>query len=652
MCGITGFWRAESSTYDVEDALRSMTAAVCHRGPDDEGNWVDRSVGIALGHRRLAVLDPSPDGAQPMSSASDRYVIVFNGEIYNHREIRSELGSHMRLRGHSDTEVMLASIERWGLLGATSRFVGMFAFGLWDKKLRTLSLVRDRVGEKPLYYGWMGNTLLFGSELKALRAHPAWRASIDRGSLTLLLRHNYIPAPYSIYEGVHKVCPATILTFRTGKPGDSPASTVYWSARLTAENGVLSSQRREVRESELVESLDVILRRAVADEMVADVPVGAFLSGGIDSSLIVALMQAQSSRRVKTFTIGFHEKSYNEAQHAKAVARHLGTDHTELYVTASDTLAVVPSLPVLWDEPFSDSSQIPTFLVSRLARQQVTVSLTGDAGDELFGGYNRYIHGARTWRALAPFPTVARRAIAGAIRAVSPDRWDRVLQYGRRVLPGPLRVGSPGDRIHKLASIIEMNSFEEVYRSLISHWQDPSDIVIGGFEPPTALSTSAPRLDGAISRMMYLDLISYLPDDILVKLDRAAMGVSLETRAPFLDHRVIEFAWGLPLSAKIRHGVGKSLLRSLLHRYVPQALVERPKMGFGVPVDAWLRGPLREWAEDLLAEGRLRNGNFFNVAAVREKWRQHQDGSRNWQYLLWDILMFESWRDAQICDGV
>jgi len=624
-----------------------MTDAIAHRGPDDCGHWCDENSQVGLGHRRLSIIDVSPLGHQPMGSRSGRYQIVFNGEIYNFETLRRDLLTRGdTFRGRSDTEVLLAAIERWGLAHALQRAVGMFALALWDREARTLSLARDRLGEKPLYYGIAGGSLLFGSELKALRAHPAWRGDIDRGAIALFLRHNYIPAPYSIYENVRKVVPGTIVTF--GRPRLDAASTeTYWSARDAVENGTRDPM--EVDERELIDRCEQRLKETIADEMISDVPLGAFLSGGVDSSLIVALMQAQSSRPVKTFTIGFHVKEYDEAQHAKAVAAHLGTEHTELYVTPQETMDVIPSLPQLYDEPFADASQVPTFLVAKLARQHVTVSLSGDGGDELFGGYYRYFWSKRLWSGIRYIPPSLRRGLSRGIRAVSPSRWDRIMATAHRALPSGAKMSIPGDRMHKLAGVLAVDTADDMYHELVSHWREPRAVALGAQERATALTDRAswPALEEFVERMMYLDLVTYLPDDILVKVDRASMGVSLESRAPFLDHRVVEFAWRVPLRYKVRDGEGKWLLRQVLYRHVPRALIERPKMGFGIPIDRWLRGELRDWAEDLLSERRLRDGGFFAVDAVREKWAEHQSGARNWQYLLWDVIMFQAWHRAQ-----
>ena len=690
MCGIVGLIDRAM----MQDKLRSVASVMAdiliHRGPDDGGVWVDDAAGIALGHRRLSILDLSPEGHQPMISASGRYVIAFNGEIYNFRELRVEIegsidfphpnplpegegvkresphpnplpggeGTRMgegriRWRGHSDTEVMLVAFERWGVEVSLKKFVGMFAFALWDRKERVLHLARDRVGEKPLYYGWLGKTLVFASELKALRVHPLWRGEIDRDALALYMRHNYVPAPYSIYKDVYKLPPGTFLTVTADgleNPPQPPfckwgggVPVAYWSAKEVAERGV--ADPFPGMEAEAIEHLDKVLRNAIKGQMVADVPLGAFLSGGIDSSTIVALMQSQSSRPVKTFTIGFNEAGYNEAEHAKAVARHLGTDHTELYVTPEEAMAVIPKLPELYDEPFADSSQIPTFLVAQMARQHVTVALSGDGGDELFGGYNRYFWGRNLWRRFGWMPRGLRRTTASAMTMLSPGRWDRLFGGLGPLLPSSLKQPQAGDKLHKLAGIIGVRDPEEMYLGLVSHWPHPEQVVKQSREPPTALNDVQGRvaLSDFTQRMMYLDMVTYLPDDILVKVDRAAMGVSLETRVPLLDHRLMEFAWRVPMHMKIRDGQGKWLLRQVLYRYVPQKLLERPKMGFGVPIDSWLRGPLRAWAEDLLDESRLKREGFFEPEPIRKLWLEHLSGIRNWQYHLWGVLMFQAW---------
>ena len=662
MCGLAGFLDASlKDANDQKARISLMTNVITHRGPDDGGTWVDPETGIALGHRRLAILDLSPQGRQPMTSSSGRYVIVFNGEIYNHLALRGELGNSNSLqqsasspngftgwRGHSDTEVMLEAFEQWGVEGALSRFNGMFAFALWDNHARVLHLARDRFGEKPLYYGWMGNVFLFGSELKALKAHPAWKGEIDRGALALYMRHTYIPAPYSIYRGMRKLLPAHVLSIPLSATTNReiPQPCAYWSAKMIAENGV--RHQFTGTELELTDSLDNLLHDAVKLRMEADVPLGAFLSGGVDSSTVVALMQNQSSRPVKTFTIGFHENGYNEATHAQAVAKHLGTEHIELYVSATDAMAVIPQLPDIYDEPFSDSSQIPTFLVSRLTRQHVTVALSGDGGDELFGGYNRYFWGKDIWNSVGWIPATVRAGIARGLITVPPKTWNKLFDGIAPMMPTRLRTNLSGDKLHKLADVLSCSSPEIMYKGLVTFWE-PETVVLGAEEPPTALTNQSQQAEipDFIQRMMFLDQVSYLPDDILAKIDRASMAVSLESRVPLLDHRVAEFAWKLPLDMNIQNGKGKCLLRRVLQRYVPDELIERPKMGFGVPIDDWLRGPLREWAESLLDDTRLKSEGFLNSSVVREKWNEHLLGNRNWSSQLWTVLMFQAWLESQ-----
>lgn len=654
MCGLAGFLGSKGhSAQSSQKVVASMAEALTHRGPDDGGTWFDDDLGIALAHRRLSILDLSPAGHQPMESPSGRFIIAFNGEIYNHFTLRelldSDAGAVTQWRGHSDTETILAGFDRWGIQATLEKSVGMFAFALWDRNNHTLTLGRDRVGEKPLYYGWQGqgrdSAFLFGSELKAFKGHSSFSAEIDREALCLLMRHSYVPAPYSIYKGIHKLPAGTLLTVSMESPVSEPVT--YWSALKVASHGVEAPL--ESFSPQVVNELDALLQSAVKQQMLADVPLGAFLSGGVDSSTIVALMQAQSDRPVKTFTIGFNEKGYDEATHAKAVATHLGTEHTELYVTPQQALDVVPRLPSLYSEPFADSSQIPTALLCALARERVTVSLSGDAGDELFCGYNRYILAERLWGKISRMPAPLRQAAARGIRSFSPRTWNSVLDSLQGSLPRSMRQANLGEKLHKGARVLAATDLNALYFGLTSHWSDPAEVVLGAVESPSSPVGDAPALAklNGIQRMMALDTMTYLPDDILVKVDRAAMGVSLETRVPFLDHRVVEFAWRLPQSMKLRDGVGKWALRQVLYRYVPKQLIERPKMGFGVPIDSWLRGPLRDWAEALLQESRLRSEGYLNPAPIRRKWEEHLSGRRNWHDQLWIVLMFQAWLEAQ-----
>lgn len=634
MCGITGFW--QPGLRAQPHALDAMVRSLDHRGPDSRGTWHDAAHGVALGHARLAIVDLTQEGAQPMQSHCGRYVLTFNGEIYNHMELREQLGT-LPWRGHSDTETLLACFTRHGIKKTLPLLVGMFAFALWDRETHSLTLARDRFGEKPLYHGRLDSgAFVFGSELKALRAHPHWRGEIDREALTLLLRHNCIPAPRSIFLGIRKLPPASWFTLdadgqmREGR---------FWDVADVARRGTCNPL--VISDAAATDRLEALLSDAVRGQMLSDVPLGAFLSGGVDSSTIVALMRRHSTSAVRTFSIGFDAAGYNEAEHAKAVARHLGTEHTELYVSAQDALAVVPRLPQLYDEPFADSSQIPTFLVAQLARRHVTVALSGDAGDELFAGYNRYLIASRYWGPLERVPLGLRRSLARCALALPPASWDAAARLVRR------RASNVGDKLHKFAAaVLPAANSQAMYRALASHWTDPAAVVVGGLEP--ALDTGA--LDAlcgsAVERMCLADQLGYLSDDILVKVDRAAMGVSLETRVPLLDHRVVEFAWQVPLHQKIRGGETKWLLRQVLDRHVPRTLIERPKQGFAVPLDQWLRGPLREWAEALLAVPRLEREGYLRTAQVRRKWDEHLSGRRNWQHHLWDVLMFQAWLEA------
>jgi len=627
MCGIAGFLL--SSPRDAQDLLRAMTDTLRHRGPDDADYWVDTHAGIGLGHRRLSILDLSPLGRQPMRSTSGRYLICFNGEVYNYARLRAELeplGHHFR--GGSDTEVMLAAIEQWGLTPAVQRFVGMFTFALWDTQEHTLSIVRDRLGIKPLYYGFAGGDFIFGSELKALRAHPNFDDSIDREALTLYFRHNYIPAPWSIHTGTRKLPPGHILTISSGC---NPALSCYWSAEQAWKDG--ASAPFAGTETEALDGLSALLSDAVGLRMLADVPLGAFLSGGIDSSLVVALMQAQSSQPVRTFSIGFAEERFNEAPHARAVASHLGCDHTELLLSQQDLLDIVPLVPRFWDEPFADSSQIPTYAVCKLARQHVTVALSGDGGDELFLGYDRYFYAKQWWNRLKRIPLPLRQ-VAALISHLHPERLAGLFgNLGRRTL---WRIDAVG-----------VTDFPHFYKRLLSHHTHPASLVRGaGPETRSALNTVLPGKD--IFRSMSLwDTLMYLPDDILTKVDRASMAVSLEARVPLLDHRVVEFAASLPTNLKVRDGQGKHLLRELLYRHVPREIIDRPKMGFGIPLHQWLPAQLRPWAEDMLATGRRRDADLIDFNQVDKLWSELLGGAQHWTYIMWDVLMFLAWRGEQ-----
>lgn len=648
MCGLTGF--ATTSGFEpgwAEHVATDMASVIMARGPDGSGAWVDGSAGIAVAHRRLSIVDLSPAGHQPMISCSQRFVLAFNGEIYNHLELRAELAgspSANAWRGHSDTETLLAGIETWGLHHTLERCVGMFAIALWDRQKAELTLARDRFGEKPLYYGWQGNTFLFGSELKALKAHPAFCAGVDRQALMAMMRFGYVPAPYSIYQGIFKLPAASWLTLQPAAGAAAmDAPKAYWSLSQAIQQG---QQKPFIGSADdAVTELEQVLRQSVRLQMMADVPLGAFLSGGVDSSLITALMQAESSRPVQTYTIGFIEEGYDEGVYAREVARHLGTAHTEFYVSAQDALALVPSMSQVYDEPFADSSQIPTMLVCLMARQHVTVALSGDGGDELFGGYNRYLLADRLWRRMRYLPPFVASTMAGCLTSMSAERWDAFYQLLRPLLPQRFQVAQFGNKAHKFAEILQAGSPEALYRGLVSQWQHPEQLVLNASNLPElsgCIDTNFPT-EGFVPWMMAMDTTTYMTDDILVKVDRAAMSASLETRAPLLDHRLAEFAWSLPHSMKVSNGQGKWILRQLLYKHVPKNLIERPKQGFTIPVAAWLRGPLRPWAEDLLSEQRLRQDGYFNAALVRKKWDEHVSGRKNWHAQLWCVLAFNSW---------
>ncbi|MBF0137256.1 MAG: asparagine synthase (glutamine-hydrolyzing) [Magnetococcus sp. DMHC-1] len=640
MCGITGFWDLTASTDKsvLMDVVTRMTDTLTPRGPDDGGIWVDPRTGMALGHRRLSIVDLSPLGHQPMLSASGRSAIVYNGEIFNFQEIRADLvAAGHSLRGHSDTEVLLEACEAWGVEKSISRCIGMFAFAFWDMEKQCLTLARDRLGIKPLFWGRLGQTIFFGSQPKSFFPHPDWRPVIDRRAMAAFMAYSYVPAPHSIYQGIAKLRPGRLCAI---KRDGEVRETIFWDL----QNIIAHSRQTPYvgTPSEAVEELELLLRDAVRRRMVADVPLGAFLSGGVDSSTVVALMQVQSQRPVKTFSIGFHEQGHNEAPFARAVAEHLGTDHTELYVEPAHALDLVPGLPDLYDEPFSDASQIPTYLVSALTRQKVTVALSGDGGDELFAGYTRYLMAARLRRIFQFLPRLPRQWLALGLCRLSPATWDQVA----RLIPAGSRPTLLGDKLHKLSEILALDHVAQIYPQLLSFWPLDQHLVRGekAAMPLPYTDATLGGLTADTERMQLLDILTYLPDDILAKVDRASMAVGLEARVPLLDHRVVEFAWRLPLEWKIRNGQSKWPLRQILYRYVPAHLIERPKMGFGVPIDGWLRGPLREWAEDLLDSRRMQEDGLFDPLPIRQRWTEHLSGVRNWQYSLWGVLMAQAWK--------
>lgn len=641
MCGLCGFQTNKSiSDQALHSQILQMNETLTHRGPDDSGVWVDDKVGLSLAFKRLSILDLTAAGSQPMVSPCGRYVIAFNGEIYNHQELRDDLekeGGHFEWRGRSDTETLLAALRHWGVEKTLRLLNGMFAFAFWDRSKQVLFLARDRIGIKPIYYGRHNGTFLFGSELKALKEHPDFRGIVDRQALTLYLRHGYIPTPWSIYEGIYKIPPAHyIKVTNNGEAISDPLC--YWNLGQIAEEG---ASHPVYDSTQLIHKLDELLLDAVKIRMMADVPLGAFLSGGYDSSLVVALMQAQSTKPVQTFSIGFHEQKYNEADYAKEVAAYLGTDHTELYVKPEDVFNVIPKIPSIWDEPFADSSQIPTYLVSRLTRLHVTVSLSGDGGDEQFFGYNRYSKGAKVGRFYGLVPGLVRKSFGSMLGTLPVHPLNKVGGF----LPGSLKYPLLGDRLRKFSALIKEPTMIDFYHYLISHWKNPAEIVINGSEPKTIFDScdKLPNLPSIKEQMMYLDAVTYLPDDILTKVDRASMAVSLEARVPLLDHRIVEFGWRVPTSLKYHQGQRKWLLRQVLYKYLPQELMDRPKMGFGVPIEHWLREPLKDWSESLLDEKRLREEGYFTPKPIRKMWSEHLSGERKWHYYLWDVLMFQAW---------
>lgn len=649
MCGIAGFIdrKRETSDADLASIAGAMAGEIAYRGPDDNGVWVDAHAGVALGHRRLSVVDLSPHGHQPMVSPSGRYIVSFNGEIYNHRELRDRLtGEGTHFRGHSDTEVLLAAVDHWGLVPAIQATNSMFALAIWDRERAELSLARDRLGEKPLYYGWMGPTFLFGSELKALRRHPSFQTEVDPQALALYLRHNCVPAPWSIYRGIRKLPPATVLTVNPTGSGNSQPEQ-YWSLAEVAKRGL--AQPLLGSPQQVVEQLDAELRRSIGLRMVADVPVGAFLSGGIDSSTVVALMQAQSAMPVRTFTIGFDDPIYDESANAAKVASHLGTEHVEHRVTSVEALAIIPRLPCMYDEPFGDSSQIPTALVAEIARRHVTVSLSGDGGDELFAGYNRYAWYQSVMRWLDRLPVPVRHRVAAAFGRVRPRTWEHAFRLASPALPTRLQVRDPVAKVRKALDVLDASSPADAYVRLTSHWPDLGSLVNGldTESVPAAAMLHWEEFTSPVDATMYLDQTGYLPDDILTKVDRATMAVGLESRIPLLDHNLVELAWQIPLGCKLRNGTTKWALRQVLAPHVPLDLVERPKAGFGLPIGDWLRGPLRDWAEDLLSESSLTASGYLAPQPIRRRWKAHLANDANNEHQLWDVLMFEAWARAQ-----
>lgn len=639
MCGVAGFLETNGLPEgSLERAVREMTGPLSHRGPDAEGYWCDAEAGVALGHRRLAIVELSPAGDQPMVSRSGRYVLVFNGEIYDHEKLRSLARPPASWRGRSDTESLLAGFESFGVVPTFERGTGMFAAAVWDRETRTLTLVRDRLGEKPLYYGWQGSTFLFGSELKALCRHPSFEPRVDQHALAAFLKLGYVPAPHSIYQGIHKLPPGTSLTVpaRSGRQEAQPRA--YWS--LAAVAGRAAEAPFEGSDEEAVDELERLVGDAVEGQLMSDVPLGAFLSGGIDSSTVVALMRRRSSAPVRTFTVAFEESAFDESQAAREVAMHLGTEHAELLVTPAEALAVIPRLPTLYDEPFGDSSAIPTWLLAGLARRHVSVALSGDGGDELFAGYGRYRRTRQVWARARSLPPVTRAAVALGLGALPAASLQRVLMHMRAG-------GFPhlfADRVRGVRTAFTAESVDALYDERVSNWPDPALLLQSGAKPAATFADAVPfgRTDPT-ERMMALDTLTYMPDDVLVKVDRAAMAASLETRVPLLDHRVVEFAWSLPLRFKVRDDDAKWLLKQLLYRHVPRSLVDRPKQGFGVPIAAWLRGPLRDWAEDLLSPQALEDDGPFRAAPITELWRQHLAGLGSWEHRLWPVLMYQQW---------
>ena len=645
MCGIAGHiaFRRQDDAATLRARATAQGNAILHRGPDSGDVFVDEDAGIALAHRRLAIIDLSPAGYQPMVSASGNHIIVYNGEIYNADETRAALERDgIRFRGHSDTEVLLEACEAYGVESAVKRFIGMFAFAIFDKSKRSLTIVRDRLGIKPLFYALTDDYFLFGSELKALRTHPACPRDLDYDGIAAYLRYQYIPTPHSVYRDVKKLPQGNILTIDLNKPEANPVPKPFWSFHDVATGGF--NNLRTGDEREIVNEFDTLLRDAVTRRMIADVPLGVFLSGGVDSSTVVALMQEASNKPVRTFSIGFDEGQYNEAEYAAEIAKHLGTDHTELYVSPQQALDVIPNLTDMYDEPYADSSQIPTYLVSAMTREHVTVALSGDGGDELFAGYNRYPTAERVANRITRIPLPLRKALSGVWQTIPTHAWDTLF----KLIPAKQRPMYAGDKVHKFAQAFTHNS-DDFYKRLISIWNNPEEVAVRGTEAETLLNRDlSAELPGLLERMQYWDTMMYMPDDILTKVDRASMAVSLEVRVPIIDHRVVEFAWTLPRHYKVRDGVSKWILREVLYERVPRELIDRPKMGFAVPIDQWFRGPLKEWAGDLLSRDALKRYDLLKPEPVERIWAEHLSGNRNWAALLWNVIMLQSWCEKNI----
>ena len=650
MCGLAGFLAEQGvEKNSVKHCLNIMGNALNHRGPDDKGDWFDDNVGLV--HRRLSIHDLTTKGHQPMISPNGRFVFVYNGEIYNFKELKRDLSALGAIfLSNSDTEVFLSAIEAWGLEKALHRVVGMFAVALWDRREKVLTLARDRMGEKPIYYGWQGTGnnrfFLFGSELKALRVHPSWQGGVERGAVAHLLRYNYIPAKQTIHPKIYKLLPGHLLRLTRKNSKWQERTEMWWSLQNVIEQALESPYDGDIEQA--TDVLDSLLCKVINDQRVADVPLGAFLSGGIDSSVVVGMMQKLSSQSVQTFTIGYDNASYDESTHAKDVAQHIGTNHTEWIISTKDIQSIIPNLASIYDEPFADASQLPTVLLSQLAHRHVTVSLSGDGGDELFAGYNRHLWAPVILSKMNKVPRILRRVMARMLVTPSPNSWDNFFNQSSHLPSRYLKMRQPGEKIHRIASILNASGEQELYSRLVRSWNEPVPVlgehsvnIADNYETLWNMGKSF------ADRMTYLDAVTYLPDDVLVKLDRATMSSSLETRVPFLDHRIVEFAASLPLSMKIHDGEGKWVLRRVLERYVPRNLTERPKTGFGMPLNEWLRGSLRDWADDLLSEQRLREDDLFDVAVIRDAWKKHLSGKYNLQYQLWSVLMFQAWNQSR-----